>query len=138
MSTFSEERKHRFLEVLRKSPNVTVAARVAGIATSTVAKHRKEDALFEERFQEALNEAIDMLEHQAHIRAFSGVEEGVYYKGGLVDTQVKYSDALTMFLLKAHRPDKYRERSQVDSNVTGSTTLQVVTGVPMPGTDDLV
>lgn len=138
MSTFSEERKHQFLEALRKSPNVTVAARKVGISTSTVAKHRKDDPLFEERFQEALNEAIDMLEHNAHQRAFQGVEKGVYYKGDLVDTQLEYSDALTMFLLKAHRPEKYRERSQVDSNVTGGMTLRVVTGVPIPDTDDLV
>lgn len=42
--------------------------------------------------------------------------------GRLVPSTVKeYSDQLAMFMLKAHRPDKYRERSDV--NVTGSIDI---------------
>jgi len=42
--------------------------------------------------------------------------------GQLVPATVKeYSDPLAIFLLKAHRPDKYRERSDV--NVTGQIDI---------------
>lgn len=40
----------------------------------------------------------------------------------------KYSDTLTIFLLKGAMPEKYRER--VDTRVDGGMTLTVVTGVP--------
>jgi hypothetical protein len=42
----------------------------------------------------------------------------------VVSSVKKYSDQLAMFLLKAHRPEKYRERSEVNlSNPDGSLTL---------------
>ena len=41
-----------------------------------------------------------------------------------IATVKKYSDQLAMFLLKAHRPERYRERSEVNvSNPDGSLTL---------------
>ena len=41
-----------------------------------------------------------------------------------ITTVKKYSDQLAMFLLKAHRPERYRERSEVNvSNPDGSLTL---------------
>lgn len=133
MITFTEEAKARYIAALRSTCNKTRAAMAAGISTSTVAKHRKEDALFDERCNEALDEGIDLLEDSAHVRAFEGIIETRYGKDGqIVSEDRKYSDALTMFLLKAHRPDKYRERSQVDSNVSGGFHLSVDTGVPAP------
>lgn len=140
MTTFTEGLKATFLDELRETANVTLAARAAGISSGTAYKHRQTDVLFAERWDEAINEAVDMLEHEAHRRAFKGVEEPVFYQGMECGSVRKYSDALTMFLLKAHRPDKYRERSQVDSNVSGDFKLVVETGVPVAPTptDDLV
>jgi hypothetical protein len=51
---------------------------------------------------------VDLLEAELHKRAFEGVERPVYYKGEQVGTWRFYSDALAMFLLKAHRPERYR------------------------------
>ena len=47
----------------------------------------------------------------------------MYYKGDEVGYVRKYSDSLTMFLLKAHRPDKYRERSEVKNELSGGVQL---------------
>lgn len=140
MTTFSEGLKAAFLDNLRDTANVTLAARSVGINTGTVYKHRRDDVLFAERWDEALNEAVDLLEAEAHRRAFRGTEEPVFYKGDEVGYVTKYSDGLAQFLLKAHRPDKYRERSQVDSNVSGDFKLVVETGVPAAPTpvDDLI
>lgn len=137
---FSEERKLLFLDTLRKTVNVTLAAQSVGISSGTAYRHKKEDILFSERWDEALQEGIDLLEHRAHERAFQGVDEPVFHKGDIVGHVTKYSDGLTMFLLKAHRPDKYRERSQVDQNVSGGMQFTVVSGVPDPEFDgsDLV
>lgn len=127
---FTEALKDVFLDTLRETCNVTLAAQAAGVSSSCAYRHRKEDVLFAERWDEALAEGIDLLEHKAHERAFNGVLEPVFWQGAEVGYVKKYSDALTMFLLKAHRPDKYRERSQVDQNVSGVTQVTVVTGVP--------
>lgn len=123
MATFTEDRKAQFLDVLRETANVTVSARAVGVSLSTVYKHRTDDALFAERFEEAMDEAVDMLEHEAHRRAFQGTDEPVFYRGDEVGYVRKYSDALTMFLLKAHRPDKYRERSEVKQELSGGLQL---------------
>jgi hypothetical protein len=140
MTTFTEGLKATFLDTLRETCNVTLAAKAAGVSSSSVYKHKQTDVLFSERWDEALQEGIDLLEHKAHQRAFEGVSEPVFYQGYECGSVRKYSDALTMFLLKAHRPDKYRERSQVDSNVSGDFKLVVETGVPVAPTptDDLV
>lgn len=142
ISNFTEGLKDVFLETLRKTCNVTLASQAAGITSGTAYKHKQSDALFAERWDEALQEGIDLLEAEAHRRAFQGTDEPVFYQGAECGTVRKYSDGLTMFLLKAHRPDKYRERSQVDQNVSGGMSLQVVTGVPLPEhatkVDDLV
>lgn len=167
MTTFSEGLKAAFLDNLRETANVTVAARAAGVSSGTVYKHKREDVLFAERWDEAMQEAIDMLEHEAHRRAFEGTEEPVFHQGRptymyeteadgsvklveeitiddkgeevrvqkpviLIDPKTgrpklnsvrKYSDPLAMFLLKAHRPDKYRERSEVKQEISGGMQL---------------
>ncbi|WP_162148545.1 hypothetical protein [Asticcacaulis sp. AC402] len=40
--------------------------------------------------------------------------EPVYHLGKTVGAIRKYSDTLAIFLLKAHAPEKYRERSSLD------------------------
>ena len=111
---FSEDRQQKFLDALRETCNITVAAQAIGVSTTTISKYRKEDPLFEERFKEAMEEGVDLLEHEAHRRAFQGVEEPVFYKGDECGTVRKYSDGLTMFLLKAHRPTKYRDNAALE------------------------
>ena len=76
--------------------NVTLACRRAGIARRMAYDWQQADA------------GVDLLEAELHKRAFEGVERPVYYKGEQVGTWRFYSDALAMFLLKAHRPERYR------------------------------
>lgn len=46
----------------------------------------------------------------------------------MVESVKKYSDTLAIFLLKAHAPEKYRERTQMDvSNADGSLTVDDAT-----------
>lgn len=56
-----------------------------------------------------MEEAADVLEAEARRRAIRGVEVPILYKGIRVDTTVRYSDALLMFLLKGARPGIYRD-----------------------------
>ncbi len=56
--------------------------------------------------QEALDQSVEDLEAEARRRAREG------------------SDVLLIFLLKANRPEKYRERHEVRH--TGGTTVQII------------
>lgn len=73
---------------------------------------------YRERFFAADETATQVLEGEAFRRAYEGVtdwrSDG---DGGLVEIR-KYSDPVLMFLLKARRPDRYRER--FDHRVGGS------------------
>ena len=60
-------------------------------------------------WDEAVNIAADALEREAWRRAVEGFEEPVHYRGEVVGYVKKYSDRMLELLLKAHRPEKYRE-----------------------------
>jgi hypothetical protein len=85
----------RFLEVIRATGNVRLAADAAGVDRSTPYRRAGRDPAFARDWAAADQDAIDVLEGEARRRALAG------------------SDALIMFLLKAHRPERYREALNV-------------------------
>lgn len=99
--------KGRFLRILRaqmdESPptyNASVAAKGIGYNRSTVYGWAKTDAEFAAAWRDIHEEFTDLLEATAQARAITG------------------SDLLIIFLLKALRPEKYRE--QVKHELSGS------------------
>ena len=75
-------------------------------------RRRSED--FAAQWDEALEEGTDLLDAEARRRAVTGIDKPVYYKGKVVGSITKYSDRLLMFLLKAHRPQKFRDGVKVE------------------------
>jgi len=104
MGTITTNKKHwriKFLDELRLCGIVTKAAMAAGIHRDTAYFERQRDPTFAQEWQDALDRGVDMLEDVAKQRAYAG------------------SDVLLIFLLKAHRPERYRETSKViQVNVT--------------------
>lgn len=98
------------MTVLAETANVSKACDGAGVGRSAMYSWRREDQEFAAKWDEAMDVGVGALEDEAHRRAFEGCDEPVYYLGQKVDTVKKYSDTLAIFLLKAHRPEKYRER----------------------------
>ena len=96
-----------FFEMLRKTGNVSAAARHAGRARAQLYRLRKQDAAFAALWDDALEEAADWLELEALRRAMDGIEEGRYFRGEMIGTITRYSDSLLMFLLKARRPSVF-------------------------------
>src|SRR5690349_20966768 len=90
-STTEKHWRLKFLDGLRMHGMVTQAAIEAGIHRNTAYFERQRDPEFAKEWEEALDRGVDMLEDVAKKRAFEG------------------SDVLLIFLLKAHRPEKYRE-----------------------------
>jgi len=121
----------RFLAALADDANVRAACRTAGISRKSAYQRRGQDPAFAAAWQDALADACDDLEREAVRRARDGTDEPVLYQGEPVGEWVnragrvvpegtagarwvpltlkRYSDVLLIFLLKAHRPELYRE-----------------------------
>jgi hypothetical protein len=108
--------KTRFLLAFAAHGNVSAAAKTARVARRTVYAWQEHDEHFLAAFREAELMAIDRLEREAHRRAVTGVLEPVYQGGERVGTVRKFSDTLLIFLLKGFKPEKYREK--IDVNVS--------------------
>ena len=61
-------------------------------------------------------------------RASEGTLKPVFYQGKMCGEIREYSDTLLIFLLKARRPETYRERSDINSTVRG--TLRMIHELP--------
>lgn len=97
------------------------AAKAIGVARITVYEWRDAFTDFTAAWDRAKQLGIDALEDEAHRRAFEGNEKPVFHQGMECGTVREYSDTLAIFLLKAHKPNKYRENANL--HVTGSMDL---------------
>jgi hypothetical protein len=106
--------KKAFLEALSGGATITHAARLAGVARSAVYALRDEDESFAVAWDEAYAEGSDTIEQEAIRRAVQGIEgRPVTYRGQVVAEMTEYSDTLLLALLKARKPESYRERMDV-------------------------
>lgn len=92
-----------FIATLAKTGQVTLSAKAAKIDRVTAYAWRKKNEEFALAWNRALDLAGDMLEDEAVNRAMNG------------------SDGLLTLLLKAHKPERFRERSEVQ--LTGSLEI---------------
>ena len=102
-------RRRLFLAKLGETSIVAEACRAGGAASGSFYNWRYADPQFAADWDRALSEGISTLEDEAIRRARDGVDTPVFYGGKQVATARRYSDRLLIFLLKAHRPDRYRE-----------------------------
>ncbi len=122
--------KIAFLEELSKTGNVSASARMAGISRVTAYANRESNEEFAALWDDAIEIATDALELEARRRALEGTIKPVFYQGVSCGQIQEYSDTLMIFLLKAHRPDKFREQSSVEVTGKGGApfTVKVIGG----------
>lgn len=111
---FTAARRKRFLNVLSETANVTLAARASGMSRSSAYRLRKAEASFAEAWDDAVEEALDLIEEEVRRRAVDGREKPVFYQGRECGRVREYSDTLAVFFLKAHRPEKYADRKKCE------------------------
>jgi hypothetical protein len=114
----------RFLERLRATSNVAGSARAIGMSRRGIYDAKERDPEFSAAWDDAVETACDRLEAEAWRRGVEGVEEPIISMGKVVrDKRGKpmvrrqYSDHLMIALLKAHRPEKYRENVNLSGTV---------------------
>jgi hypothetical protein len=117
--------KKAFLDVFRRTANISAAAQTAGVSRSAVYKWRARDRAFAAAFAEGEVESLECLELEAYKRAVLGVEKPVYQGGARVGAATEYSDTLLIFLLKARAPEKYAQRASVDVRAQLAATVDV-------------
>lgn len=122
-----------FLRRLAACGNVSKAANEAKITRNTAYRHRKSNSRFKQSWDNALEQAADIMEAEAWRRAVKGVKEPVgWYKGKPGGAVRHYSDTLLIFLLKAHRPERFRENVNVQQS--GDIKIRVEYGDGRGGT----
>jgi len=108
-------RQRKALAALSTGLSVTASAEAATINRWTIYRWRQESEDFAKAMARAQEEGIDRLEDHARARAMD------------VD---RPSDALTMFLLKAHRPVKFRERVDLAHSGGIENVKRVIMALP--------
>lgn len=111
----------QFFTKLGECGNVTEAAKGIDVSRVWLYRIKHIDPEITKRWEEAEKAGVKGLEDEAKRRAFIGIDAPQYYKGERIEVIKKYSDLLLIFLLKAHDPEKYRER--IDQKVTTDTTI---------------
>lgn len=118
--------KQKFLQKLQSSAgNVSKAAKAAGISRASAYDHKGSDADFSQAWDNVIDYVVDTMEDELYRRSTKGTLEPIFYKGEMVAKVRKFSDRLLEFGLKAKRPDIYRERLDVNTNVTGSLDVNI-------------
>lgn len=126
-----------FLASLSKLGNVRLACEASEIDRRTAYNRRGADPDFAKAWDDALDQAADLLEEEARRRAYEGVRRYKFDRGRPIMVSVvgddglavkdkdgnlelvpyvehEYSDTLLIFLLKGIRPEKYRERGALE------------------------
>ena len=109
---WTPEARETFIKVLRNTGNVSLAARAIGMHRRYMYDLKDADPEFALEWDDAVQEATDVLIEEARRRAARGVLEPVYYQGMVVGHIRKYSDVLLMFLIKARRKEYATERRE--------------------------
>lgn len=119
-----EKDREAWLEAFRVAGTVTGACKRTGIGRRTVYDWRQKHEDFALAWADVEEETTERMEREAIRRGMEGFESDVYHQGQVVGTERKYSDTLLIFMLKARRPEKYRDNvhvqhgGKVDLNVT--------------------
>lgn len=94
--------RDEFLRLIGQGISTSTAAKGAGSSRTTVYRWRQDDAKFAAAWDDAKETGLDRLEDKALQLAHAG------------------SEKLIIFLLKAGRPEKYRENIKHDHDHSGS------------------
>jgi hypothetical protein len=106
-------------KLIETGGNVSAAASAVRLSRSAVYEMRAQDDDFKLAWDDAREQGVDALEEVAYKRAFSGVQEPVFFQGEECGTVTRYSDKLAEFLLRGNRPEKYKENT--DLNLSGAS-----------------
>ncbi|HUE78883.1 MAG TPA: hypothetical protein VMN38_04560 [Sphingomicrobium sp.] len=106
---WTAEKQIAFIEALAESGCVEEACRRVGMSDSAAYNLRRRPcgAAFRRAWDAALDYSLSRLEQAALGRALNGVARPVFHRGEQVGEWREYDERLTMFLLRARRPERF-------------------------------
>lgn len=123
-------RRKAFLQAFKVNGNVSEAARVAGIRRETVYRWLDSNAEFKAAFDEAEQEAVDQVERVAHELATGVHAKPVVSAGKLVTHEPIYSERMIELILKARRPDRYKDKREVEHSGEIRSVQALLSDIP--------
>jgi hypothetical protein len=130
-------RQVAFLQNFRQCGVLAEAARRTGVSRNLVHMYWRTDPVFEAAYQEAGEEAADVVEAEMYRRGVEGVDEPVVHMGlptyleneageRRMFTVKKYSEGCLLALAKARRPEKFRDNHKVEHDFKGTAGVLIV------------
>lgn len=123
MPAFTPVIMARFLAAFAATGRLGTACRAVGLGNQALENARERFPDFDEAIDEAYQEFTDRLHEEAVRRAVDGWDEPVFYQGEVVGYIRRKSDRILEMLLKAHIPDKFRDKLDVNASVTGGVLV---------------
>jgi hypothetical protein len=102
-----------FLAAFEETGMVSRACEAIGISRQTAYMERQRNEGFAIDWADVEERTTETMEREAYRRAVEGITEPVVSAGKHVTDVTSYSDRLLEFMLKARRPEKYRDRVDV-------------------------
>ena len=115
--------REQWLDTFRWCGMVSTTCELMGIARQTAYAERQRNEDFALAWADVEEESTEAMEREAYRRAVEGVTTPMVSAGKRVTDVQSYSDRLLEFMLKSRRPEKYRDR--VDVNHSGKVEKRV-------------
>ena len=117
--------KLAWLEAFERDLMVSAACKAAKVGRSTVYDARQTDPAFAQAWDDLENQTTDAMEREGYRRGVEGVERDVYHQGEVVGKERQFSDTLLIFMLKARKPDVYRDNARIEHTGAQGGPIQV-------------
>lgn len=106
--------RQAFLDAFEELGMVTAACEAVGISRQTAYQERQRNEEFAVAWADVEEHTTERMEREAYRRAVEGVTKPLVSAGKHVTDVTEYSDGLLQFMLRARRPERYRENVKVE------------------------
>lgn len=125
---FDPQAKARALKAYAETGVKKIAQRAAGVCQMTLDTHLKEDEEFNSAWLEAKAEFCTRMQLGLYQRGYVGSPKPIIGRvgkdqDGVIGYELVKSDNIALALAKAHMPDIFVEKLQVEANVTGGVLV---------------
>ncbi|PHZ84903.1 hypothetical protein [Paremcibacter congregatus] len=117
---WSAEKESVFLSILQQSGNVTAATAAAELDRSQVYRRRVAHPAFRDKWQAAMDQALDHLEAYLWDKALGATGQQDRADGGKAPV---IDEKVAIFLLKAHRPEIFGDGKRRPTSLRKGKTL---------------
>jgi hypothetical protein len=131
---FDDKRKAKYLEFMEMYGKKVLAAKLTGVAYSTVYYHMEHDPEFAETVETALDNRAERIVHMLEEQAINGYKQPIFSKSGeYLGEKTLYESNLRLAMLKRYDP-AYKD-GKGDGVVINNNTGAVVVPAGVPAED---